>query len=155
MQRINMVFSSTFSILFSKKGVLCHITEGWLHMVVIYLTLRDIHSELQDIQTADQQLQYLYQNFPHHRDQLTPQAESALDQSKSWMNILLLPNTLKNILIPEAEDKEQKQVSQTSKGKQKETRVELDGEEDTAGERIWLGSDTPYKGPNKWFDKEG
>ena len=68
------------------------------------------------------------------------------------MNILLLPNTLKNILIPEAEYKEQKRVSQTSKGKQKETRVELDEEEDTPGERIWLGSDTPYKGPNKWFD---
>ena len=34
-QKNVMVFSS---ILSSKKGVLCHVTEGWLHMVVIYLS---------------------------------------------------------------------------------------------------------------------
>ncbi|KIJ93555.1 hypothetical protein K443DRAFT_69065, partial [Laccaria amethystina LaAM-08-1] len=110
-------------------------------------TLPDIHDGLQDLRTADQRLRYLYQNFPHHHDQLTPQAESVLNQSKSWMNILPLPDTLKGILIPEAEYKEQKQ----SKGKQKETRVEIDEEDESPTERIWLGSDTPYKGPNKWF----
>ena len=45
-QKNVMVFSS---ILSSKKGVLCHVTEGWLHMVVIYLTSRQCH-----VTTADQ-----------------------------------------------------------------------------------------------------
>ena len=113
-------------------------------------TLPNIHSGLQNLQTADQRLRYLYQNFPHHRDQLSTQAESALDQSKPWMNVLLLPDTLNGLLIPEAEFKEQKRTS-AHKGKQRETRPELEEEEDTPIERIWLGSDTPYKGPNKWF----
>ena len=34
-------------------------------------TLPDIHTGLQDLLTADQRLRYLYQNFPHHREQLT------------------------------------------------------------------------------------
>ena len=114
-------------------------------------TLPDLHKGLQDLMTADQRLRYLYQNFPHHHDQLTPQAESALNQSKPWTNILPLPETLKNILIPEEEYKEQKKSAQTSKGKQKEARIEAEDEEEETTGRIWLGSDTPYKGPNKWF----
>ena len=113
-------------------------------------TLPDIHSGLKELTTADQRLRYMYQKFPHHREQLTSQAESALDQSKSWMNILPLPNTLKGLLIPESEFKEQKRAS-TSKGKQKEARVDLDEDDEVPAERIWLGSDMPYKGPNKWF----
>ena len=66
------------------------------------------------------------------------------------MNILPLPNTLKGLLILESEFKEQKQASM-SKGKQKEVRVDLDEDDEVPAERIWLGSDTPYKGLNKWF----
>lgn len=114
-------------------------------------TLPDIHAGLQDLQTADQRLHYLYQNFLHHHDQLTPQAESALNQLKYWINILPLPNTLKGVLILEEEYREHKRASQSSKGKQRETRVEVDEEDKAPTEQIWLGSDTLYKGLNKWF----
>ena len=114
-------------------------------------TLPDIHTGLQDLLTADQRLRYLYQNFPHHREQLTPQAESALDQSKPWTNVLPLPDSLKSVLIPEDEYREQRRGAQSSKGKQKERRIEPDDENEAAADGIWLGSDTPYKGPNKWL----
>ena len=115
-------------------------------------TLPELHQELQDLHTADQRLRLLYQKFPHHHEQLTSQAETALNQSKSWMNILPLPQALKSAFIPEKETTNRRQSVTEAKGKQKETQVETRDDNDIGNSnRVWLGSDTPYKGPNKWF----
>ena len=115
-------------------------------------TLPELHSDLNELHTADQRLRYLYQKFPNHHGQLSEQAETALDQGKSWMNILPLPETWKKTFIPDKEQPLEASERRVSKGKQRETRenVEEDGDND-ATPRIWLGAETPFKGPNKWF----
>ena len=115
-------------------------------------TLPDLHSELNDLHTADQRLRYMYQRFPNHREHLTEQAETALDQGKSWMNILPLPTTWKNAFIPEKEQPPETSERRISKGKQREAKESADDEDDNdPTARIWLGAETPFKGPNKWF----
>ena len=115
-------------------------------------TLPELHSDLKDFHMADQCLQYLYQKFPNHHGQLLEQAETALDQGKSWMNILPLPKTWKKAFIPDKEQPPEASERRISKGKQREIResVEEDGD-DNAAPHIWLGAETPFKGPNKWF----
>ena len=115
-------------------------------------TLPDLHSELNDLHTADQRLRYMYQKFPNHREHLTEQAETALDQGKSWMNILPLPTTWKTAFIPEKEQHPETSERRISKGKQREVKEGADDEEDNdLTARVWLGAETPFKGPNKWF----
>lgn len=114
-------------------------------------TLPDLHQELQELHTADQRLRLLYQKFPHHRQQLTNQAEVALSQGKSWMNVLPLPKTLKSAFIPEKDPAHSKRPTAETKGKGREERVEAADDEVGTSSRVWLGTDTPYKGPNKWF----
>ncbi|EDR00751.1 uncharacterized protein LACBIDRAFT_333841 [Laccaria bicolor S238N-H82] len=115
-------------------------------------TLPKLHSDLSTLQTADQRLRYLYQKFPNHHEQLSEQAETALNQGKSWMNILPLPTTWKKAFIPDKEQLPGTSNRQASKGKQRETRESADEDENDAASRIWLGAETPFKGPNKWFD---
>ena len=75
-------------------------------------TLPELHRELQDLHTADQRLRLLYQKFPHHHDQLSSQAEAALNQGKSWMNVIPIPQVLKSAFMPEKDPT----VSKRSRG---------------------------------------
>ena len=114
-------------------------------------TLPDLHEGLNNLHTADQRLRFLYQKFPNHHEQLPEQAEVALSQGKSWMNVLPLPTTWKNVFIPDKESPPEASERRASKGKQKEIRESADEEDSEQATRIWLGSETPFKGPNKWF----
>ena len=116
-------------------------------------TTLDLHNELHNLPSADQRLLFLYQKFPHHRGQTTGDSESALAQGRSWTNIFPLPSALKNILAPEREPHEEKEDTRNAKGKQKEKKDNADHDEmePDPPERIWLGAETPFKGPNKWF----
>ena len=114
-------------------------------------TLPDLHEGLNDLHTADQRLRFLYQKFPNHHEQLPEQAEVALSQGKSWMNVLPLPTTWKNVFIPDKESPPETSERHASKGKQKEIRESTDEEDGEQATHIWLGSETPFKGPNKWF----
>ena len=111
-------------------------------------TLPELHQELQELHTADQRLRLIYQKFPHHHDQLSSQAEAALTQGKSWMNVLPLPQALKSTFMPEKESAHRKRET---KGKEKEQQEEIVEDDIGSSNRVWLGTDTPYKGPNKWF----
>ena len=114
-------------------------------------TLPDLHSGLNDLHTADQRLRYLYQSFPNHHGQLSGQAETALNQGKSWMNILPLPETWKNVFIPDKELPPESSERRVSKSKQREMGVNVEEEDNDPAAHIWLGAETPFKGPNKWF----
>ena len=114
-------------------------------------TLPDLHQELQELHTADQRLRLLYQKFPHHRNQLTNQVETALTQGKSWMNILPLPQALKSAFMPEKESPHVQRSIANMKGKEKELQVQIMEDNANTPDRVWLRTDTPYKGPNKWF----
>ena len=116
-------------------------------------TIPELHNELHNRASADQRLRYLYQKFLHHNDQLNDEAELALEQGKSWLNVIPLPNTLKNVLVSGKEVLKEKQDSQSIKGKHRERKdvVNDDEGEPIPTDRIWLGAETPFKGPNKWF----
>ena len=116
-------------------------------------TVPELHNELENLPSADQRLRFLYQKFPHHREHIADEAETALNQGKSWMNILPLPTTLRNALMSEKGTNEEGLEVRNTKGKQKERRDDIDDGEAThvPSDRIWLGAETPYKGPNKWF----
>jgi len=116
-------------------------------------TVPELHSELQNLSSADQRLHHLYQKFLHHNDQLVEDAETALNQGKSWLSIIPLPPTLKNVFGSEKEMPKEKQDSHSSKGKHKENREDIENDEadPNLSNRIWLGAKTPLKGPNKWF----
>ena len=117
-------------------------------------TIPELHNELQDLSSADQRLRHLYQKFPHHRERLSESAETALNQGKSWMNIIPLPAVLKNVLSPENDMPKENKEPRGTKGKRKETRHGGDSNDTDTNppDRIWLGAETPFKGPNKWFD---
>jgi len=83
-------------------------------------TLPDLHTKLNELHTADQHLQYLYQTFPNHHGQLSEQLETALEQGKSWMNILPLPATWKDVFMSDKEQHPEVPEHQVSKGKQRE-----------------------------------
>jgi len=61
-------------------------------------TVPELHSELQNLSSADQCLHHLYQKFPHHNNQLVEDTETALNQQKSWLSVIPLLPTLKKKL---------------------------------------------------------
>ena len=117
-------------------------------------TVPELHNELQNLPSADQRLRYLYQKFPHHHEQISEESETALSQGKTWLNIIPLPPSLKNVFGSERDPK-RKEESHNVKGKRKESssREDVDNNdtEPNPPDRIWLGAETPFKGPNKWF----
>lgn len=113
--------------------------------------LPELHQELQELHTADQHLCLLYQKFPHHHNELSDQAEVALSQGKSWMNVWSLPQALKSTFIPEKESTHGKRYNMEAKGKERAPQGEEIEDDVGTSNRVWLGTDMPYKGPNKWF----
>ena len=116
-------------------------------------TVPELHNELRNYSSADQRLRHLYQKFPHHRSQLNEDAELALEQGRSWVDVIPLPDTLKNVFTSEREVPKKKQDSHGTKGKHKEREHDPNDDkvEPRPSDRIWLGAETPFKGPNKWF----
>ena len=114
-------------------------------------TTLELHNELYNLSSADQRLRLLYQKFPHHRELMNEDTEQALSQGKSWTDIIPLPSTLKNVFAPEREPRKEKVDPRGAKGKHKERKNDTDHDEPDPPERIWLGAETPFKGPNKWF----
>ena len=69
------------------------------------------------------------------------------------MNIIPLPSSLRGAFITEKEVPQEKRGPRNAKGKQKERKEDVDDDEvePSHSDRIWLGAETPFKGPNKWF----
>ena len=86
-------------------------------------TLPELHQELQDLHTTDQCLQVLDQKFLHHHDQLSSQAEAALNHGKSWMNVIPLPQALKSAFVTEKDPTRKKRSAAEAKGKGRELRI--------------------------------
>ena len=98
-------------------------------------------------------MRYLYQKFPHHNEQLSDEAETALNQGKTWLNIIPLLPALRSVIGSEKEMSKEKQDSHNMKGKRKETREDVNNNKadlNPSG-RIWLSVETLFKGLNKWF----
>ena len=116
-------------------------------------TVPELHNQLQHLPSADQRLCYMYEKFPHHHTKVLKEAELALSQGKSWLSVIPLPTTLRNTLTSEKEPPKERQVLRAPKGKHRERKEDVDDEEveHNPSDRIWLGAETLFKGPNKWF----
>lgn len=64
---------------------------------------------------------------------------------------MLIPQALKSAFISEKDTTRGKWSAVGAKGKGRELRMEVSNEDVGTSSRVWLGVDTPYKGPNKWF----
>lgn len=53
--------------------------------------------------------------------------------------------------MPEKDSTHGRQSTAEAKGKGRELQAETTDDKVAIPDRIWLGTDTPYKGPNKWF----
>lgn len=62
-----------------------------------------------------------------------------------------IPQALKSAFISEKDTTHGKWSTAEAKGKGRELRMEASDEDIGTSSRVWLGVDTPYKGPNKWF----
>ena len=67
------------------------------------------------------------------------------------MNVIPIPQVLKSAFMPEKDPTVSKRSTAETKGKGRELRTEAMDDDVGPSNRVWLGSDTPYKGPNKWF----
>ena len=67
------------------------------------------------------------------------------------MNVLPLPQALRSEFLPEKESTRGRQSIVEVKGKEKEVQLPIVEDEAETPNKVWLGTDMPYKGPNKWF----
>lgn len=67
------------------------------------------------------------------------------------MNVLPLPQALRSAFLPERESTRGRRSIGEVKGKGKEVQLPIAEDEAETPNKVWLGTDTPYKGPNKWF----
>jgi len=130
-------------------------------------TLPKLYPPLNDLKEDDQRLHYLYTHIPHHKEQLSLEGYNALQKTRSWVNILPLPTSLKNVFTNEPKednsnsmnlvvsssathiDKGKSKVSGHSRRKDNNTADDPDPSK--SSNTIWMGMDTPFKGANKWF----
>jgi len=59
-------------------------------------TLQGLYDPLKDIKDTDRKLRYIYGNIPHHRQQLSEEGYKSLQKTWSWLDILPLPDVLRN-----------------------------------------------------------
>ena len=59
-------------------------------------TLQELYDPLKDIQDTDRKLRYIYSNIPHHKQQLSEEGYESLQKTRSWLDVLPLPDALRN-----------------------------------------------------------
>jgi len=138
------------------------------HLVLLPLsTLPELYPPLNDLKEDDQRLRYLYTHIPHHKEQLSSEGYNALQKTRSWVNILPLPTSLKNIFTNEPKEDNSNSMNPVvsssathiDKGKSKASghsrwknnNMANDPDPSKSSNTIWMGMDTPFKGANKWF----
>ena len=119
-------------------------------------TVPELYQPLQDITEPDKKLRYLYQQIPHHKEQLTQKGQRALENTRSWLDILPMPDALKTTFLDNAAQEpaetEVKEVKKASKGKEREHQAPA---KPSAQSSVWMGMETPFKSANAWFVDPG
>ena len=122
-------------------------------------TLQELYDPLKDITDADDKLRYLYGNIPHHKQQLSAEGYESLQKTKSWLDVLPLPEVIKKAfsktrsrqVSPVSEIRKSESKQNTSKGKER-NRGDPQSSQNTS---VWMGMDTPFKSSNAWFVEPG
>lgn len=119
-------------------------------------TLLELYQPLQDMSESDAKLRYLYGEIPHHKEQLTEEGKRALDNTQSWLDILPMPDVLRNAFL-DSKTKQllataTKEVKKGTKGKERELEAPS---RPAAQSSVWMGMDTPFKSANAWFVDPG
>ncbi|KIK05316.1 hypothetical protein K443DRAFT_91526, partial [Laccaria amethystina LaAM-08-1] len=124
-------------------------------------TLPELYPPLQDIAGSDDKLRYLYSQVPHHKEQLTQEGKDSLERARSWLDVLPMPEVLKNAFTESKQEhrptKETKAVRKGAKGKEKERQGSSRTVVQTATVQptVWMGTETPFKSANNWFVDQG
>ena len=119
-------------------------------------TLPELYQPLREMSEPDKKLRYLFEQIPHHREQLTQEGRRSLADTRSWLDILRVPDALRSAFLaskadqpPRSEVKEGKKVS---KGKEREHQSLS---KPSAPSSVWMGMETPFKSANAWFVDPG
>jgi hypothetical protein len=116
-------------------------------------TLPELYLSLQDIAEPDDKLRYLYNQIPHHQEQLTQEGRRSLQDTRSWVNVLPMPDALRNVFSEsKAGQPSPTEVRRVSRGKEREHRS---APRPGASSTVWMGMETPFKSANAWFVEHG
>ena len=121
-----------------------------------------IYEAMDDLDDLDVKLRYLYDNVPHHQDQI--KSPRKLTDGTSWSEILSLPsaqprsprgdsNRLPTIVEYSTEERESRDDSQKSKGKRRIT--DEFSSPPTSPRVLNVGYGTPFKSSSQFFTRPG
>ena len=121
-----------------------------------------IYEAMDDLDDLDVKLRYLYDNVPHHQDQI--KSPRKLTDGTSWSEILSLPsaqprsprgdsNRLPTIVEYSTEERESRDDSQKSKGKRRIT--DEFSSPPTSPRVLNIGYGTPFKSSSQFFTRPG
>jgi len=125
-------------------------------------TLQELYDPLIDIRDVDNKLRYLYSNIPHHKQQLSTEGFESLQKTRSWLDVLPLPDVLKNTFsetrsrpaLPVSEVAKSEMRHRNKKGKERSHEADQP-EQPPPNTSIWMGTETPFKSANAWFVEQG
>ena len=118
-----------------------------------------IYEAMEDLDDKDLQLRYLYDNVPHHQDQI--KSPRKLRNGAPWSNILSLPSNLPEnsqsrlpmIVKYSLDDQESQEISQVKRGKRRITDEFISP---PASPRVLnVGYGTPFKLSSQFFTRPG
>ena len=118
-----------------------------------------IYEAMEDLDDKDLQLRYLYDNVPHHQDQI--KSPRKLRNGAPWSNILSLPSNLPEnsqsrlptIVKYSLDDQESQEISQVKRGKRRITDEFISP---PASPRVLnVGYGTPFKSSSQFFTRPG
>ena len=119
-------------------------------------TLPELYWPLQELEKPDKKLHYLYGQIPHHKEQLTQEGRRLLENTCSWLDILPVPDALKNAF---SNSKTKQPLTMEARGGKKAPKGK---ERDYQGlskpspqSSVWMGMETPFKSANTWFVDPG
>ena len=123
-------------------------------------TLQELYNPLKDMEDTDDKLRYVYSTIPHHKQQLSREGYESLQKTRSWLDVLPLPDALKNAFSetrsrptsPVVEARKLEQAQKNRKGKERSHEEEKQPAQSTS---VWMGMDTPFKSSNAWFVDPG
>lgn len=115
-----------------------------------------IHEVVEDLDNLDLQMRYLFNNVPHHQDQI--KSPRKLRDGASWDEILSLPNNLQgnelsrlpSIVVNSGEEQGD---SQRTKGKRRIT--DEFNSPPTSPHILNVGYSTPFKSSSQFFSRPG
>ena len=118
-----------------------------------------IYEAIEDLDDLDLRLRYLYDNVPHHQDQI--KSPRKLRDGASWGNILSLSsnlldydqNKLPTIVENVPEELDPREISQVKKGKRRIT--DEFASPPTSPRVLNVGFGTPFKSSSQFFTRPG